>query len=65
MPTAEERIATLETENAALRTQVQELLTQNQELQARLANATKDTYTTKTHLVWGGVYSVDREGHRE
>lgn len=55
MPTAEERIATLETENAALRTQVQELLTQNQELQARLANATKDTYTTKTPLGVGGV----------
>ena len=56
MPTAEERIATLEAENATLRAQVaevatlrlqlQELLTQNQELQARLASATTDSHNS-------------------
>ncbi len=44
MSAADERIAELEAEVAALRAQVQELLTQNQQLQARLANATKDSH---------------------
>ncbi len=44
MSTADERIAELEAEVAALQARVHELLAQNQQLQARLANATKDSH---------------------
>jgi transposase len=44
--TPAERIAELEAEVAALRAQVQELVRQNQHLQARLANATKDSHNS-------------------
>jgi transposase len=53
MSTADERIASLEAENAALRAdtaalraQIQELVALVQELEARLANATKDSHTS-------------------
>jgi Family of unknown function (DUF6444) len=44
--TPDERIAELEAEIAGLRAQIQELVAQNQQLQARLANATKDSHTS-------------------
>jgi transposase len=53
MSTADERISKLEAENAALRsdnaglrTQIEELVAQVQALQARLAQATKDSHTS-------------------
>src|SRR6516225_11061993 len=44
--TREEEIAELKAENAALREQVRALLERVQELEARLANATKDSHNS-------------------
>ena len=46
MSRAEERLAEVEAENAALRAQVEALLGRIVELEARLANATKDSHTS-------------------